>query len=106
MDENDIGGGIVDAAIAADRELGPGLLETACEVVLLMVLAILASWREAIWIRVRCYKNMQRTGSFFEKSPPDARYYGLKILSFGKKDYAVLLTTLRLPTAAPLAGIR
>ena len=30
-----LGRGVVDAAIAADRELGPGLLETACDVVLL-----------------------------------------------------------------------
>jgi len=55
MEENDLGRGFVDAAIAVDRELGT-------------VLAILASWREAIWIRVRCYKS----GKLF-------------------KDYAVLL---------------
>ena len=34
MDENRIGKEIVDAAIAVHRELGPGLLETVCEVVL------------------------------------------------------------------------
>jgi hypothetical protein len=35
MDENDIGREVVDAAIAVHRELGPGLLETVYEVVLL-----------------------------------------------------------------------
>jgi GxxExxY protein len=35
MDENEIGRQIVDAAIAVHRELGPGLLETVYEVVLL-----------------------------------------------------------------------
>ena len=35
MDENEIGWQVVDAAIAAHRELGPGLLETVYEVVLL-----------------------------------------------------------------------
>ena len=35
MDENRIGKEIVDAAIAVHRELGPGLLETVDEVVLL-----------------------------------------------------------------------
>ena len=35
MDENSIGKEIVDAAIAVHRELGPGLLETVYEVVLL-----------------------------------------------------------------------
>ena len=35
MDENDIGRVIVDAAVAVHRELGPGLLETVYEVVLL-----------------------------------------------------------------------
>jgi len=35
MDENDIGKEVVDAAIAIHRELGPGLLETVYEVVLL-----------------------------------------------------------------------
>ena len=35
MDENDIGKEVVDAAIAVHRELGPGLLETVYEVVLL-----------------------------------------------------------------------
>ena len=34
MDENNIGKGIVDAAIAVHRELGPGLLGTVYEVVL------------------------------------------------------------------------
>jgi len=35
MDENSIGKEIVDAAIVVHRELGPGLLETVYEVVLL-----------------------------------------------------------------------
>lgn len=35
MDENEIGKEIIDAAIAVHRELGPGLLETVYEVVLL-----------------------------------------------------------------------
>jgi len=35
MHENDIGKEVVDAAIAVHRELGPGLLETVYEVVLL-----------------------------------------------------------------------
>ena len=35
MDENGIGKEVVDAAIAVHRELGPGLLETVYEVVLL-----------------------------------------------------------------------
>ncbi len=35
MDENSLGKEIVDAAIAVHRELGPGLLETVYEVVLL-----------------------------------------------------------------------
>jgi len=35
MDENRIGREVVDAAIAVHRELGPGLLETVYEVVLL-----------------------------------------------------------------------
>ena len=35
MDENDIGKQVVEAAIVLHRELGPGLLETVCEVVLL-----------------------------------------------------------------------
>lgn len=35
MNENDIGRELVDAAIAVHRELGPGLLETVYEVVLL-----------------------------------------------------------------------
>jgi len=35
MDENDIGREVVDAAIAVHRELGPGLLETVYEIVLL-----------------------------------------------------------------------
>ena len=35
VDENDIGKEVVDAAIAVHRELGPGLLETVCEVILL-----------------------------------------------------------------------
>ncbi|MBN1864274.1 MAG: GxxExxY protein [Victivallales bacterium] len=35
MDENGIGKEIVDAAIGIHRELGPGLLATVCEVVLL-----------------------------------------------------------------------
>ena len=35
MDENSIGKEIVDAAIAVHRDLGPGLLETVYEVVLL-----------------------------------------------------------------------
>jgi len=35
MDENKIGQEVVDAAIAVHRELGPGLLETVYEVVLL-----------------------------------------------------------------------
>ena len=35
MDENSIGKEVVDAAIAVHRELGPGLLETVYEVVLL-----------------------------------------------------------------------
>ena len=35
MDENEIGREVVDAAIAVHRELGPGLLETVYEVVLL-----------------------------------------------------------------------
>jgi GxxExxY protein len=35
MDENAIGREVVDAAIAVHRELGPGLLETVYEVVLL-----------------------------------------------------------------------
>jgi len=35
MDENRIGQQVVDAAIAVHRELGPGLLETVYEVVLL-----------------------------------------------------------------------
>ena len=35
MDENDIGKEVVDAAIAVHRELGPGLLETVYEVILL-----------------------------------------------------------------------
>ena len=35
MDENEIGQQVVDAAIAVHRELGPGLLETVYEVVLL-----------------------------------------------------------------------
>ena len=35
MDENDIGREVVDAAIAVHRELGPGLLETVYEVILL-----------------------------------------------------------------------
>ena len=35
MDENSMGKEIVDAAIAVHRGLGPGLLETVCEVVLL-----------------------------------------------------------------------
>jgi len=35
MDENNIGREVVDAAIAVHRELGPGLLETVYEVVLL-----------------------------------------------------------------------
>ena len=35
MDQNDIGKEVVDAAIAVHRELGPGLLETVYEVVLL-----------------------------------------------------------------------
>ena len=48
-----IWGGVVDAAIAADRELGPGLLDRSG----LGDLGVLASWREAIWIRVRCYKS-------------------------------------------------
>jgi len=56
------------------------------------VLAILASWREAILIQVKCYKVCNLQAPFSEKSRPDARYYGLKkILGFGKRDYAVLL---------------
>ena len=35
MDENEIGRQLVDAAIAVHRELGPGLLETVYEVVVL-----------------------------------------------------------------------
>jgi GxxExxY protein len=35
MDENEIGSVVVDAAIAVHRELGPGLLETVYEVILL-----------------------------------------------------------------------
>ena len=35
MDENDIGREVVDAAIAVHRELGPGLLETVYEIILL-----------------------------------------------------------------------
>ena len=35
MDENSIGKEVVDAAIAVHRELGPGLLETVYEVILL-----------------------------------------------------------------------
>ena len=35
MDENEIGREVVDAAIAVHRELGPGLLETVYEVILL-----------------------------------------------------------------------
>lgn len=35
MDENDIGREVVDATIAIHRELGPGLLETVYEVVLI-----------------------------------------------------------------------
>lgn len=35
MDENSIGREVVDAAIAVHRELGPGLLETVYEIVLL-----------------------------------------------------------------------
>ena len=35
MDENDVGRQVVDAAIEVHRELGPGLLETVYEVVLL-----------------------------------------------------------------------
>ena len=35
MDENGIGKDVVDAAIAVHRELGPGLLETVYEVVLI-----------------------------------------------------------------------
>ena len=35
MDENEIGREVVDAAITVHRELGPGLLETVYEVVLL-----------------------------------------------------------------------
>ena len=35
MDENEIGREVADAAIAVHRELGPGLLETVYEVVLL-----------------------------------------------------------------------
>jgi len=35
MDENDIGREVVDAAIAVHRALGPGLLETVYEVILL-----------------------------------------------------------------------
>ena len=34
MDENQIGRIVVDAAILVHRELGPGLLETVCEVIL------------------------------------------------------------------------
>ena len=36
MNENEIGQQVVDAAIAVHRELGPGLLETVYEVVLLV----------------------------------------------------------------------
>jgi len=35
MDETDIGKEVVDSAIAVQRELGPGLLETVYEVILL-----------------------------------------------------------------------
>ena len=35
MDENGIGRDVMDAAMAVDRELDPGLLETVYEVVLL-----------------------------------------------------------------------
>ena len=35
MDENEIGREVVDAAIAVHRELGPGLLETVYEIILL-----------------------------------------------------------------------
>ena len=35
MDENEIGKEVVDSSIALHRELGPGLLETVYEVVLL-----------------------------------------------------------------------
>jgi hypothetical protein len=49
----------VDAANAADRELDPGMMKTGITRTvngLLRVATVLASWREAIWIRVRCYK--------------------------------------------------
>jgi len=35
MDENDIGREVVDAVITVHRELGPGLLETVYDVILL-----------------------------------------------------------------------
>ncbi len=35
MAENEIGTIVIDTAIAVHRQLGPGLLETVCEVVLL-----------------------------------------------------------------------
>ena len=35
MDENEIGREVVDAAIAVHRQLGPGLLEPVCEIILL-----------------------------------------------------------------------
>ena len=39
MTENEIGTRVIEAAIAVHRELGPGLLETVCEVILARELA-------------------------------------------------------------------